>query len=110
MNIIILIILVILIIELLLRQYHSSKKTLSFDIKNYPFYRRPKNFKGKEAYSVERSGGNNVPLVRTYNEGIRSEIPKKPFFLCVGCSFTEGIGIEDSKTFPSYLQNQKVLF
>ncbi len=103
----ILAVVIIILAELLLRLHNSSKKNLSFDITNYPFYRRPKNKTGRDAYNLERRGKELTPLVKTYQEGIRSKFPSsdKNIILSVGCSYTEGIGLKDSQTYPSQIQN-----
>lgn len=92
---------------------------MPFDVTDYPYYRRPKNYLGKEAYNVERRGSKATPLMRTYSEGIRGDIANiksnksnnnknnnknKDLILAVGCSLTEGAGLINPETFPGHLQ------
>jgi len=92
--------------ELLLR-YHATRRSLmTFDVENFPYYRRPRNSKGKEAYFVEREGWQNTAVMQTYSEGIRSDIrrEKRPLILTIGCSFAEGAFYPDNETFAGHLE------
>ncbi|MBI2581549.1 hypothetical protein HYV87_00275 [Candidatus Woesearchaeota archaeon] len=95
----------ILVVEFLLR-IHTDKKIISYDLRYYPYYRRPRNRRGKDVYNVERLGKKQAPFMTTYSEGIRGDITKekRKIILAAGCSFTEGAGLTDPETFPGQLQ------
>ena len=99
-------ILFIIFVELVLRIYPNSQGIISYDLSKYPYYRRPKNKRGKDIYNVERLGQQQTPSMTTYNEGIRGDITKekRKIILAAGCSFTEGAGLTDIDTFPGHLQ------
>ncbi len=100
------IIIVLVVVEFLLRIYAASQKIISYDLHYYPYYRRPKNKRGKDSYNVERIGKKQTPFMTTYSQGIRGDIAneKRKIILAAGCSFTEGAGLTDAETFPGHLQ------
>ena len=94
----------LLVVEGVLRL--KERGTLHFDVEKYPFYRRMKNARGRDPYFVEREGRENTAIMRTYSEGIRSNIAaeKRPIILTLGCSFAEGAAMTDEETFSGYLE------
>ena len=85
--------------ELVLR--YQASRVLSFDVEHFPYYRRPKNAQGKEAYFVEREGWDKPAVMHTYSEGIRGDIERehkkgRKLILGIGCSFMEGAYYSDN--------------
>lgn len=73
----------------------------TFDIANYKW-----TLEGRKNKIVNSNGSDNSNCVYTFNEiGFRGDSPKKTGFkiLSVGCSHTEGIGVNDNQTWSHIL-------
>lgn len=95
----------IIIFEFYLRYKDKKNSPLIFDIKNYPFYRYKKYTAGRQPWFLNRLGRKKTPIITISSDGIRGEIKKngKDKILILGCSFTEGAGLPEEKTYPSIL-------
>ena len=93
-------------IELLLRSWHHRSQVIAYDLHHYPYYRRPKNSRGKDIYYASRLGKKNTTAINIFSEGIRSDIAKenRKIILALGCSVTEGASLPEEKTYPGLLQ------